>query len=284
MLEAETFALLSAACYAGGGVMAKKGLRKFSTWSCVFWASIVSTPMLWGISVAATPKFEIVLPGLLIFMLIGLLATSFGSLFWATAFKRMAASLAQPLGGSQPLFSVILAAMFLGETLTTGNLTGTLLIVFSIALLTITNHGVMRLERNAIFPLGAAVIWGAGGVLKKVGLGYMDMPMIGAAIQSTFSLLMVSMLILGAKLGELKVDREAFMFFAGKGVLNGLGLLFMYLALSHGQVVLVAPLAGTTPIFMILLARFFLREERVTGRLVIGGVMMVLGVIAVTSR
>ena len=56
------------------------------------------------------------------------------------------------------------------------------------------------------------------------------------------------------------------------------------LALQAGTVSVVTPLAGTAPIFALLLSHAFLRGvERVTGRIVLGTACVVLGVYLLTA-
>ncbi len=55
-------------------------------------------------------------------------------------------------------------------------------------------------------------------------------------------------------------------------------------ALRVGTVSVVAPLTGTMPLFVLALSSLFLRDiERITARLVVGTLLIVLGVYLITA-
>jgi uncharacterized membrane protein len=61
--------------------------------------------------------------------------------------------------------------------------------------------------------------------------------------------------------------------------------LLNFVALNRGEVSAMVPLLNTTPLFTVLLSSIFLREmENVTGRIVAGAVLMVIGVVIITLR
>jgi uncharacterized membrane protein len=68
------------------------------------------------------------------------------------------------------------------------------------------------------------------------------------------------------------------------GLGENVGVLFVLFALSLGPVSVVTPLNGTAPLFVLVLAFLFLKDvERLTGRLVLGTVCIVLGVFLLTA-
>jgi uncharacterized membrane protein len=68
------------------------------------------------------------------------------------------------------------------------------------------------------------------------------------------------------------------------GVMENLGVLLVLVALSLGQVSVVTPFNGTAPLFVLALASLLLKDvERLTGRIVLGTVLIVLGVFLLTA-
>ena len=68
------------------------------------------------------------------------------------------------------------------------------------------------------------------------------------------------------------------------GVMENLGVLLVLVALSLGQVSVVTPFNGTAPLFVLTLASLLLKDvERLTGRIVLGTVLIVLGVFLLTA-
>jgi uncharacterized membrane protein len=72
-------------------------------------------------------------------------------------------------------------------------------------------------------------------------------------------------------------------FFLAGGLSLALGWLCIFYALSHGAVVLVAPLAGLYPIIVLILSVFLLKDvEKVTRKTVIGCCIVMAGVLLIT--
>ena len=68
------------------------------------------------------------------------------------------------------------------------------------------------------------------------------------------------------------------------GVMENLGVLLVLVVRSLGQVSVVTPLNGTAPLFVLALAYLFLKDvERLSGRIVLGTVLIVLGVFLLTA-
>jgi len=68
------------------------------------------------------------------------------------------------------------------------------------------------------------------------------------------------------------------------GVMENLGVLLVLVALSLGQVSVVTPFNGTAPLFVLALASLLLKDvERLTGRIVLGTVLIVLRVSLLTA-
>jgi uncharacterized membrane protein len=79
-------------------------------------------------------------------------------------------------------------------------------------------------------------------------------------------------------------DGKSLRYFVVAGLGENVGVLFVLIALSLGQVSVVTPLNGTAPLFVLALAFVFLKGvEQVTGRIVLGSVLIVLGVFLLTA-
>jgi drug/metabolite transporter (DMT)-like permease len=71
---------------------------------------------------------------------------------------------------------------------------------------------------------------------------------------------------------------KGFLWFCCVGASNGVAVLCLYAALTHGSVILVAPLAATYPLITLGLSGLLLSSERITPRLMAGTAMTVGGV------
>jgi uncharacterized membrane protein len=80
--------------------------------------------------------------------------------------------------------------------------------------------------------------------------------------------------------GALRCDRRSLLYFIGGGIAENSGVFLVLLALGFGDVSVVIPLAGTAPLFVLLLAYLFpSAAEKLSWRVVAGAVLIVLGVV-----
>ena len=74
-----------------------------------------------------------------------------------------------------------------------------------------------------------------------------------------------------------------FGFFLLAGIFSSLGPVLLYFSLQYADLVIVAPLASTTPLFVLLMSYLFLRADEIfTTKVVMGTIATVLGVMMVT--
>jgi uncharacterized membrane protein len=82
----------------------------------------------------------------------------------------------------------------------------------------------------------------------------------------------------------LRCDGRSLLYFIGGGVLENAGVFLVLVALGLGEVSVVIPLAGTAPLFVLLLAFIFPSAlTRLHWRVVLGAALIVLGVMLLTS-
>ena len=68
------------------------------------------------------------------------------------------------------------------------------------------------------------------------------------------------------------------------GVSGAWGVTFWFIALNNGPIVIVAPISATFPLVSLVLTFVFLKKiERLTFRIVLGSVFVVLGVVIIAS-
>lgn len=133
------------------------------------------------------------------------------------------------------------------------------------------------------FGIGAAMAYGTSSVLIRKGTTTMTPPLVGAAV----SLLAGTLTLLIFKAGELKSSlsqsRKATGFLLLSGITAGLGILSSFFALSQAPVVIVSPIQSTSPLFALVWSALFLRRlEKITPRLIIGSILVMLGIVLIT--
>ena len=74
-----------------------------------------------------------------------------------------------------------------------------------------------------------------------------------------------------------------FGYFIAGGSFESLGLLLVLYALTFGPVVMVTPLTATLPLWVVIGSKLFLNDvEKITTRIAIGALLVVLGTIAIS--
>ena len=135
------------------------------------------------------------------------------------------------------------------------------------------------LVTGVAFALGAAASYGSAQVLTRQGIGNLAPPLVGTLISlcwGTLGFALLSARNLGSRGDHF---RRGALFFATGGVFSATGVLLMFYALGMGQVVVIAPVLATNPLFTLLFAAIFLRGvERITPRVILGALLVVSGV------
>jgi len=262
----------------------RQGLRASDPYAGFFVNVVVGTVSLW-IAVIATGGLGHVSPrGALFFMCAGLIGTVGGRLLRFVAIEKVGASIAAALINLNPFVSSALAIALLGEFITVPIVIGTVVIVAGTTLLSLGGKRLgFRLGQLSL-PLLSAVCFGVVAVLRKLGLSDTS-PVVGSAINVTTALVAYTAFLLASGRPEIMVCRgRSLAYFAVAGLAENVGVFMNVVALSMGRVSVVTPLYGTAPIFVLVLAPFFLRDvERLTTRVVMGTLLIVFGVYLITA-
>jgi uncharacterized membrane protein len=81
------------------------------------------------------------------------------------------------------------------------------------------------------------------------------------------------------------MERESLLFFIGAGLIAVSAQVTNFIAIGQGDLSVIIPILNTTPLFTVLFSALFLRSlETIAPRIIFGAVLMVAGVITITSR
>src|SRR5206468_2226949 len=127
----------------------------------------------------------------------------------------------------------------------------------------------------------SGVVGTAGGRLFRVLAIHQVGASVASAITITAALIASSAFVVATgNHGSLRCDRRSLRYFIAGGIAENAGVFLVLASLGFGDVSIVTPLAGTSPLFVLLLAYFFpSRAEKLTWRVVVGAVLIVLGVV-----
>lgn len=284
-------ALGAAAAFGTSGVASKRGLAHVealtgtlvSVGTCL--AVYVVTAPLW---MRAEDWFTV---GFWIFALTGLLQPALSMYFANEAYSRAGATVVSTFAGTTPLFASAVAIGFLDERLTFALACGTVLTVAGItALAWMPAHGGAAavaarsgVAAALVFATLTAAIRGITQVIGKVGLDILPNPFMAG-----FCSFAVSFVVLGAayrwRRGRWpgRQPRPGLVWFGITGLCIAIGAGFLYTALLVGTVTVVAPIIATFPVFTLLVAAA-VGDERITGKVLAGVVLVVVGVVVVSG-
>ncbi len=289
---------MAAFAYASVSVSSRLGLQYSTPLTATCVAMAVRMTLLWCAVLATGGVPAVARLALLVFVLLGVMQTATSYLTF-TGVARIGASRSQPLRTTYPLWSAVLSVALLGESLGSGVMAGTVLVVAGTILISwssgraAVNRGRTGAVRGEVlhdphprhrrwyvlFPLAAAFLAGIAFPVRRYGLDISNEPLFFAAVLATVAAvcLAVSMSAGGTR-ERIAWDRRALLPFVVAGAFETVASLFSLIAVSMGQVVAVAPLVATSPLWTQVLTLLFLRGvERLNVRSVTGTVAVVAG-------
>jgi len=278
-------ALSSAVLSAAATIFIRQGLRSGGAYAG-FWINIaVGTLGLWTAVLLTGGLGHPTLRGVLLFVAAGVIGTVAGRFLRFMAIQRLGASIASPLNNLNPLVSTGLAILLLGERVTVPILAGTVVIVAGATLLSMGGKQQVGFRPwYLVLPILSAVCFGTVAIFRKLALADIG-AIAGTAVNVTTALVVfTSFLIASGERRGLDCDGPGFGYFVGAGIAENLSVFLTVVALGLGTVSVVTPLTSTSPIFVLLLSPLLLRGvERITGRIVLGTVLIVAGVYLITA-
>jgi drug/metabolite transporter, DME family len=283
-MSPQLLASITAVLYAAALLSSRIGL-KYSTPDTVTLVSImVQNVTLWSAVylTGGIPKVSWIAVG--IFCIVGTFQMGVRLLAY-TGVLKIGASRSSALQSVGPLFSATIAIIFLKEPATALILVGTLFVVSGVVLVS------WKAEREIpsfrwwylMLPVGAAFLTGMNHPLRRYAFSISNEPLFFSAFMGLVSF--AGFLIyrwISPRRQRLNWNRKALGPFLSTGTFETLSILFIMTSLSVGQVVVVAPIAATYPVWALIGAKIFLRDlETITLKTVIGILCVVAGVIAI---
>jgi len=219
--------------------------------------------------------------GLLIFLGVGLLFPAAVTLLTFETNRRMGPSVAGALTNLAPLFAILPATLVLGETLRPLQLLSVALIVGGAVTLTLDRRWLgTRWQIPALaLPVLVAAIRGAAQPITKLGLTFWPSPFAATLISYLVSLGVIAIAVAAGGGRPLAMPRAGRLWFAATGLCNGLAVLTLYAALSHGDVIVVSPLVASYPFVTLVLSAVLIRAAHLNPSIVAGVALTVTGVV-----
>ena len=278
------FAFQAALCFSIAHILIRRGLIESNAMTGSFISLSMSAVVLWLAVPFFVPLTALWNPAALIFIAAGIFAPGIGRTLSYVGIEKIGVARSVPIANSSPIFASIFAVIFLAEAWVLQNVIGTLLVISGVIVLSMAKpaQGEWR-KIDVIYPLIGALAFGASTTLRKAGLGFINIPLLAAAVTAgaaaIFSFILLQ--IQGGK-EAFKLTRRGAAWLFPAGVFNTAAMLSVFFALSHGKVVIVEPLVSSNPVTTLLLTSVFLRDvESLTLRVILGAALTVTGTILV---
>ena len=299
------YALLSALFAGITAILAKMGIRNTDSHLATALRTIVVLVFAWlmawitaggaggaepGAAGVATSRFAVLSSELsqisgktfLFLMLSGL--TTGGS--WICYFKALQlgdVNKVAPIDKSSTILTMLLAFLFLGESLTVIKVIAMIIMGVGTYLMiqkkensqqqrrdTNKMAGIWKANSWLLYALLSAVFASLTTMLGKIGISGLDSNL-GTAIRTIFVLLMAWVIVfaLGRQKEIRQIDRKSWLFLGLSGIATGLSWLCYYRALQDGNASIVAPIDKLSIVVTVAFSWIFLKEK-LSGRAMVG--------------
>lgn len=283
---AEYYAFQTALCFSIAHILVRRGLVHSNALTGSLISLGTSAVIFWLLLMAFIPLSELRAPGVGYFVAGGIFAPAIGQTLGYIGMERLGVARSSPIVNTSPIFSSILAVIFLGEVWVMQNIIGTCLVILGVIVLSSRNAGDGHWRiKDLVYPLLAALAFGISSNLRKAGLTAVSQPLLGAAVTlgTAFLVLLIIVQLRGGR-PALKWDGQSGRWLFAGALVNTGALLSFFAALNLGQVVRVEPLVACNPLLSILWTGIFLRGiERLSGRIVAGALVTVAGTMLVVT-
>jgi drug/metabolite transporter, DME family len=206
-LSGEVVALLSALLWAFASVVMGWGVKRLHIIPLNLVRCIVSTAFFWSLlpffgglrAIAAIPTEQWLWLFLSVIMLLIV-----GDLLYFRSLDMAGVSWTMPVASVNPLWAVLLAALFIDEPLSWSLLAGTLLVIAGLVLVSrSTNNGSSIDQRRQriglLLALLASVAWAAGQVILKPAAAGLDSVVVNSVRQPIAALMMLGLGLTGGR-------------------------------------------------------------------------------------
>lgn len=282
-------ALLSALSFGLSQILVRKNLEKSNFVYISLTVTIMGNAILWPFTLILTDLSAINFDGLLLFLLAGLLAPGIARLFYFKGMETAGISANASIFSTYPIYTSIVAVWFLGETLTTGNWIGLILVIAGVifvgrAIHNDGTHSKQTTKKGLIVPILGSLAIAFSQNIRKESLNIYNQPLLGVAVGYLTSLIVYLSVIAFTKKTKIpRFSRKDISLFWKPGVGIAVGWSLSFLALSQEMVSIVAPILQTELLFIILFTYIFLKKiEKISFQLAASALLIITGVILVS--
>jgi len=276
----ETLAIITAIMWAVSTVLSAKALKNVdpirSNAIKTFSSAIIMIPIALVTGDLTTPS-NIDLNALFLVVLAAMIGFGIGDTLLFKSIVLMGVSRAYTIVYTSPLFTMIIAVIFLKEPFLVKYLIGTVLVVLSLIMVSLDkdkDHKGISLK-GASMSLISALCWAVGTVLVALGLKGIS---VFLANTIRFSVLALFLFLVSKPRKKWKIAGKDFVVLSASGiigmVLGGITFLFSLQMIGASRA---TPLSSSSPIWASIISSIFLKE-RITIRLLLSSIIVTIGI------
>ncbi len=278
----EYYALIAAFSFGLNAVLVRKAMRHTTPATATVSVAAVQTLILSSLLVFDRPTFNWEAVGY--FIAAGFFAAIMGRTFNYLSIEKLGVPVSTSLVGTNPLWAMILSVVFLGEAITYSTISGSILVVAGVALISGGGKNSNLNLRDMGIPIVSAFFYAASSAIRKVGLNILPESILGAVVGAMTGLIAYPILMkLMGRTNEFKFTKESVPFLIAGGITTSVAWISMFMATQQGTVSVVSAIIGANPLFGLVLSVVLLKDtERITPQVIIGCLTIVAAVIVIT--
>ncbi|MEZ5653143.1 MAG: EamA family transporter [Burkholderiaceae bacterium] len=287
ILPAVLFALSAAMVFGLNMHIQNKGLDDTDELTGAFVSVAAMAAVFWALSPLFVDFAWFRAHALWYFAASGLVIPALGQRLQIASIRLVGPAISSAINGFLPVFAILPAVLVLGETF---GLQATLGLTIMIGGVLFTALYKGKIKRGwplwaLLIPLTASFARGLSPVVNKFGYAEVDSPFFATLIMSTVStVVLILALAFRRTPARTPAGRKGVLWFALSGLLNGLGILCVNLAVSRGDVSIVTPLMMASPVFALGFGAYVFKREVIGLNHVVLVAAIVTGSVLIVTR
>lgn len=282
------FAFLSAFFAGITSILAKCGIRKTDSNVATFIRTIIVLlfSLLMVMIVGSFPTLKNLSAKTILFLVLSGLSTGASWLCYFRALQKGNINKVVPIDKSSTVLTIILATIFLGESITLYKTLGIIAIGLGTLMMIEKKDTENKTEEKGwlFYAILSAVFASLTSILGKVGIEGVESNL-GTAIRTVVVIVMSFVMVsVTGKVKDIKrIDKKELAFILLSGLSTGASWLFYYRALQDGEASIVVPIDKLS-ILVTIAFSYFVFKEKLGKKALIGLILIVVGTLVLLIK
>lgn len=282
------FAFLSAFFAGITSILAKCGIRKTDSNVATFIRTIVVLlfSLLMVAIVGSFPTLKNLSAKTILFLVLSGLSTGASWLCYFRALQKGNINKVVPIDKSSTVLTIVLATIFLGESITLYKTLGIIAIGVGTLMMIEKKDTENKTEEKGwlFYAILSAVFASLTSILGKVGIEGVESNL-GTSIRTVVVIVMSFVMVsVTGKVKEIKrIDKKELVFILLSGISTGASWLFYYRALQDGEASIVVPIDKLS-ILVTIAFSYFVFKEKLGKKALIGLILIVVGTLVLLIK